>query len=112
LYKIKPDQIPLDNIEYHKLLKNIHVSLDDNLFDIHELIPALIPNYKIIEIPFDNHYRLDEVQLISNLKDCSIDEQKLYTLINHSEFDKDIIKVFQESAKHESYKDGLEFRNI
>lgn len=92
LYKVKPGQIPLQNREHHELLKNIYVPLDDDLFGIHKIIPSLIPHHYII----DRDFHINVSQLVDNLRDYSERDGNLYPLIDHEQFDKQIITVFEE----------------
>jgi hypothetical protein len=102
LYKIKPDHIPLHNRQHHKLLKNIYVALDDNLFSIHKIIPSLIPDHYVIEIPFDRDFHIDISRLVDKLRAYSERGGELYPLIDHERFDKQIITVFEELANEDN----------
>jgi hypothetical protein len=79
------------------------------------LIPSLIPDYKIIEIPLDSDFVVDQSHLIHNLKELSSGNNKIYTRIEHYEFDKSITRTFEESVSLEhDNKAALElelFRN-
>lgn len=102
LYKIKPDQIPLQNRQHRKLLKNIYVPMDENLFGIHKIIPPLIPDHYVIEIPFDRDFHIDISRLVDNLRAYSERDGKLYPLIDHERFDKQIITAFEELANEDN----------
>ena len=95
----KPDQIPLDNLQHRELLKNIYVSLDNNLFSIHKIIPSLIPDHHLKGIPFDRDFHISISQLVDNLRAYSEKAAKLYPLIDHERFDKQIVIVFEELVR-------------
>jgi hypothetical protein len=105
LYKIKPDQIPLDNIVYRNLLKYIYVTVDEYLFNINDIISSLIKSYELIEIPLDDNFNIDITQLINNLKNLSEEIRNIFTLIDHKDMDKEIVETFIESSKLENSSD-------
>ena len=61
MYKVKPNQIALENIQQQKLLENRCVTLDENLFNIHEIISSLIPDRHIVEIPLNNYFHINTI---------------------------------------------------
>jgi hypothetical protein len=104
LYKITPNQIPVKNSQIMSLLERLYISLDENLFSIHKLIPSLIPNHYVLEVLLDGSHT-DQTLLINSLRGWS-DDKKLYVLINHEEFDKDLIAVLEESIQSEYSREG------
>ncbi|MDQ6863168.1 MAG: toll/interleukin-1 receptor domain-containing protein [Thermoproteota archaeon] len=105
LYKIKPEAISLVNLPFKRLLRKKYVSIDLDLFNIHELIPALVPRYQIIELPLDSDLVVDQSLLIDNLKELR--SKNIYILIKHTQFDKSLIKTFEESVRLEQDNQGL-----
>ncbi len=87
------------------MLRKIYVSTDLDLFNIYELIPALIPDYQIIELPLNSDFFVDQSKLIDNLKE--LHTKKIYMLIKHNEFDKLPIQTFEESVRFEEDNGGL-----
>ncbi|MGH9963821.1 MAG: hypothetical protein ACRD5E_03195 [Nitrososphaeraceae archaeon] len=86
------------------LLERLYISLDENQFSVHKLIPSLIPNHYLLEVLLDGSYT-DQTLLINSLRGWSHDK-KLYVLINHEEFDKDLIAVLEESIRSEYSSEG------
>ncbi|MGC1931873.1 MAG: hypothetical protein WA667_23125 [Candidatus Nitrosopolaris sp.] len=70
------------------------------------LIPSLIPDYKIIEIPLNSDFVVDQSHLIHNLNELSSDNNKIYTRIKHNEFDKSTTRTFEESVTVEVDKEA------
>src|SRR5437870_2067352 len=111
LYNTKPELISPNNISFQQLLRKKHVSINLNLFSIYELIPALIPDHHIIDLPLNNDFLVDEPRLIDNLRESS-GQKKIYVLIEHKEFDKSIIDAFKESVREPSNQDKESLREL
>jgi hypothetical protein len=94
LYKITPKQILIRNYDFTKLLERIYVSLDENLVSIRNLIPSLIPTHYILDVLI-NGTHIDETSIIDQLRMWARD-QKLYVIVNHETFDKNLIAVLEE----------------
>lgn len=90
LHRVKPEQISPDNVPFQLLLRKIYVTIDPNLLNMDSVIPSLIPDYKIIEIPLNSDFVVDQSQLIHNLKELSSGNNKIYARIEHYEFDKNV----------------------
>ena len=101
LHRVKPEQISPDNVPFQLLLRKIYVTIDPNLLNMDSVIPSLIPDYKIIEIPLNSDFVVDQSHLIHNLKELSSGNNKIYTRIEHYEFDKSITRTFEESVSLE-----------
>ena len=111
LYKIKPDQIPIDNI-YKDLLKYIYVTIDEYLFNINDIISSLINSYELIEIPFNDNFNIDFTQFINNLKNLSDATKNIFILTDHKKVDKEIVETFIESSKLEDSSDIIQNINV
>jgi hypothetical protein len=98
LHNTKPELISPNNISFQQLLRKKHVSIDLNLFNIYELIPALIPDHHMIDVPLNSDFLVDQSRLIDNLRESS-GEKKIYVLIKHKDFDKSILDAFKESVR-------------
>lgn len=98
LLSVKPELISPDNIPFQRLLRKKYVSIDLDLFNIYELIPALIPRHHIVDVPFNDNFLVDQSKLIDNLKELA-GRKKFYILIKHEEFDESITEVFEEAVR-------------
>jgi len=111
LYNTKPELISPNNISFQQLLRKKHVSINLNLFNIYELIPALIPDHHIIDLPLNNDFLVDEPRLIDNVRESS-GQKKIYVLIKHKDFDKSIIDAFKESVRELWNQDKESLREL
>jgi TIR domain len=60
LYKVRPERISANNLPIQQLLRKKYFSIDLSLFNIDSLIPALIPDYQIIELPLNTNFVVDQ----------------------------------------------------
>jgi TIR domain len=99
LYRIAPKQIPITDSHIMSLLEHLYISLDEDLFIIHRLIPPLIPDHYILEIPVKD-FQIELTLLIDNLTGWSSD-QMLYAQIDHETFDTHLTAVLKEPLETE-----------
>lgn len=64
-----------------------------------KIIPSLIPDHQLIKIPFDSDFYISISRLVDNLRAYSERAAKLYPLIDHERFDKQIVIVFEELVR-------------
>jgi hypothetical protein len=64
----------------------------------------LIPNHYLLEVLLDGSH-IDQTLLINSLREWS-DDKKLYVLIDHEEFNKDLIAVLEESIRSDYSSEG------
>jgi hypothetical protein len=111
LLNVKPEQISPRNLPFQRLIRRKYVVIDPDLFNIYELIPALIPRHHIVDVPLNDNFLVDQSRLIDNLKELAR-RRNFYILIKHEGFDKSIKDVFEEAVQELWNQDKVDLRKL